>query len=524
VEELRFEALYYADKLDVVNPAGDIGIVTLWSPLPAARRRLATILPGGLDPARSRIAVLSNLYGDGMHAMLCNLLFNPQIRYLIAVGQDLGLPTARELEMFLELGLEDVTMFGKQLKRIRQTDRFFPAAEGFDEARLQNSISFRAFGNLADPSVRRDLPNYLHSLPPAQQSPHPERIRVAMTEFDSQGYSFRPSQVEAHEVVRRRPLDCWEELVARGIRFGRPVALRSGPRLELLNTKVVVTNPAREAPEELAKYGFDLDRFLAYQKRILEPEIPDGITYTYGNRLRGYFPQGASTRDALDTVIHAFHDDLETRRGYISLWDTTHDLPPVDKGSDSSVPCLTTMFFRHVDGKLSLSATYRSHNLLTAWLENVYGLMAVQQHVAEAVGIPVGPITVVSHSLGIDPRSPRYELARVIAENWRRDEDVDRATGRHFLREDPNGYFIVSVDEIEDCLVVEHRFNGLLVKRYKSDRAAIIEREIIGDMGVSLVSHALWLGRELAINEQSLREWRTGHESSRRVERIEREP
>src|SRR5215207_8475396 len=92
---VRFEALYYGDRLQVVNPHGDVGLVTLWSPLRTVRRKLEGISPALLDPERSRLAVVGNLYGDGLFAMLCNLLFNPQVRHLVAIGEDLGLATVR---------------------------------------------------------------------------------------------------------------------------------------------------------------------------------------------------------------------------------------------------------------------------------------------------------------------------------------------------------------------------------------------------------------------------------------------
>jgi thymidylate synthase len=166
------------------------------------------------------------------------------------------------------------------------------------------------------------------------------------------------------------------------------------------------------------------------------------------------------------------------------------------------------VLFRRSAGRLAVTATYRSHNLMTAWLENVYGLMAIQSHVAAGTGLEPGPITVVSHSLGIDPRSPRYEIARAIADGWTRDETLDRETGKYSLREDPNGYFVVSVDSDRGTLVAEHRFEGVLVKRYEAERAVTIEREVAADMAVSLVSHALWLGRELTAKEQALRSGR----------------
>jgi thymidylate synthase len=121
-----------------------------------------------------------------------------------------------------------------------------------------------------------------------------------------------------------------------------------------------------------------------------------------------------------------------------------------------------------------------------------------------------GPITVVSHSLGIDPESPRFELARALEGSWKYDDPVDRRTGKLALREDPNGYFVVEVDEAERRIVAEHRFEGLLLKEYRSASAERIAREVSADMAVSLPSHALWLGRQLEKAERALRESATG--------------
>jgi thymidylate synthase (methanogen type) len=497
---LTFEALYHGDLLHVVNPRGDTGVITLWSPLRTVKRKLEEIAPGLLDPDRSRVAVVANLYGDGMLAMFCNLLYNPQVQHLVAVGEDLGLPTCGEIEAFLHQGLEDDDMLGRPVKRVRGTERVFPVVPDFDADRLRRAISFRYLGKLSRPDLPAQLPAYLEGLGTRAAGAN-ERLRVDIPTSAEADYSFRPSERLAHQVVRARPLDCWEELVVRTARFGRPVALRKGTRLELLNAKVVITDPAVEPREQLAEFGFDLDRFEEYRKRILEPELPDGISYTYGNRLRGYFDQGPNGTDALQTAIERLRDDPETRAAYVTLWDNTADL----LGATSAPPCLTTLFFRRSDGRLTLSATYRSHNLLNAWLENVYGLMAIQEHVARQVGMETGAITVVSNSLGIDPESPRYALARAIADKWKTDDDLDRTTGKYSLREDPNGYFVVSVDQERGVIVAEHRFGGVLIKRYEAERAVTIEREVSADMAISLVSHAMWLGRELTAKERLLR-------------------
>jgi thymidylate synthase len=511
-----FEALYHAERLHVVNPAGDVGVVTLWSPLRSAKRRMAEISAELLDPRRSRVAVISNLYGDGMYAMLCNLLYNPQVRHLIAVGQDLGLPTCEELEAFLQHGLEDATMLGAPVKRVRGTGRVFPASEGFDERRLRERLSFSYLGKLSSESLPSDLMGRLAALPREPGSSVGERLRVTIDAAPDTGLP-RPSQPAAHQVVRRRPLHCWEELVVRAVRFGRPVTLGSGSRLELLNAKAVITEPARESEPALERYGFQLEDLLDYEVKTLKAELPEDTAYTYGNRLRAHFRSDDGPLDTLQAAIERLRAKPQTRHAYVSLWDNALDLAagrngeagnltgdPEEPSEQDGAPCLTTLFFRNDGDALSLTATYRAHNLLTAWLRNVYGLMAIQRHVAAGCELEIGSITVISHSLGIDPASSHFQLARGLSEGWRRDDDRDHETGKYTLREDPHGYFVVSVDERERCIVAEHRSGGVLVKRYSGRRADALANEISGDMAVSLVSHALWLGRELARYEAIL--------------------
>jgi thymidylate synthase len=500
--DLTFEALYHRDLLLPVNRLGDIGLLTLWSPIRTVTRKLDEISPEILDPSQSRIAVVANLYGDGMLAMFCNLLFNPQVRHLVAIGEDLGLATREEIELFLQRGLEDAEMLGAPVKRVAGTERVFPAIPEFDDALLRERLSFRYLGKLSSPGLGADLMASMRDLPMLTAPSAAERVRVELSTSVGADHRYQPSQPAGHQVVRAHPIDCWEELVVRTVRFGRPVALRKGPRLELLNVKAVITDPQVESRKVLSEFGFDLDRFLGYQEAILRPELPGDISYTYGNRLRGYFPQPDGSTDALGTAIQMLRNDPETRRAYVSLWDTSHDLGESD---DHSKPCLTTLFFRRAEGRLSLTATYRSHNLLWAWPENVYGLMAIQGHVAERAGMEPGPITVLSSSLGINPESPRYDFAKAIEREWKNDDDVDRASGKYSLREDPNGYFVVTADRERGCIVAEHRFGGMLIKRYESDRAVTIERQVAADMAVSIVSHAMWLGRELTAKERSLR-------------------
>jgi hypothetical protein len=499
--QLTFEAKYYADKLRIVNPAGDVGLITLWSSMPTVVKKLQAEAPAVLDAGSSRVAVMANLYGDGMLQMFCNLLLNPQVRHLVAFGQRLDQPTCDEIEAFLQRGLEDAVLLGRPVKRIPGTDRVFQEVPGFDEDRLR-ARTFHYLGGLSSTGLADRLQERLRSLPRCDDPG--ERLEVEIPAVDASAFRFAPSEPAGHEVIRRRPLECWRELVVRAMRFGRPTAVGDGIRLELLNAKVVITEPVEEPADRLAKAGFSAEAFSEYQRKILDPVVPENVAYTYGNRLRSYFRDPDGNPDALATAIRALCATPGTRRAYISLWDTATDLP---SGSldNAATPCLTTLFFRHDGERLHLTATYRSHNLLTAWLQNVYGLIAIQRHIAEGVGMELGTITVVSHALGINPESPRFPLAQGIAEAWDNDDDRDPETDKYVLREDPNGHFEVSLDRDRGLIVAEHRFGGLVLKRYEGRRAVEIERQVAADMAVSVVSHAMWLGRELTRHEQLLR-------------------
>lgn len=497
-----FEARYHRDRLRLINPAGDVGLLTLWSPVDAVLRRLEEISPELLTPAGSRIAAIGNLYGDGMYAMFCNLLFNPQVRHLVAIGEDLGLPTCAEIGAFLSDGLEDARILGLPVRRIAGFDRVFAVAPEFDERPLRERLSFRYLGKPSGASLPAALARYLRELPPVEDGESGPRVRVEMAA--ARMPEQRPSRVDGHQVVRRRPLDCWEELVVRTVRFGRRAKLRSGSRLELLNAKAVITEPVEEPAELLSAYGFSLGDFRDYQRRMFQAELPPDTQYTYGNRLNGYFRLDDKSTRTLAAVAGLLAANPTTRHAFVSIWDTPTDLR-VRARDAAGGPCLVTLSFRgHDDSTLTLTASYRSHNLLIAWLENVYGLMAIQRRVAEDAGMSPGPITVISHSLGIDPRNTGFARAMQIAERWKNDDDLDHETGKYSLREDPHGYFEVGIDDERRQIVVEHRHRGVVLKRYTGRHASRLASEISADMSVSLVSHALWLGGELARKEAAL--------------------
>jgi thymidylate synthase len=501
---MEFKALHFADRLTVINPQGTIGVVTLWSKVDYVidRFRQAGV---DLDPATSPIAVFGTLYGNGLREMLRNLLYNPQIRALLICGHDRS-GSRQELTNFFHKGLEIV----------QEANISYLAEHGL----VTNPYRIKGTRRLIDGLVQPELfhippkiewlgdPTKTIILGKPDETEILTRIRVFIENFknrerraleQSVGRMTRPlPQVEtlyfpsnprAHQIVQESPLDAWLELVFLITRFGRRVRLKKGERLELQNVKVVV-----EKPESYEKFGdrlravnIDPGKIGQYYMEFLDAELRPDESYTYGNRLRTKFGI-----DAVEVMAARLKEDPEDRKAYFALWDSREDL--TGKGS---CPCFVSAFFRKFEERLTLTATFRTHNALDAWLLNFYGLMAFQsavaKKVAEKVEIAPGAITVFSHSISIDPKE--LDRAIMVAEKrkWK-------------MHLDPMGYFRITLDGKE--IMVEHRFEDVTLTEYRGKTAVSLQHQIARDVALSDINHAIYLGRQLAKAEMALKDGR----------------
>jgi len=483
---MEFIPLYFRDRLTVINPRGPVGVVTLWSKVDyvVARCRQAG---ADLDPKTSPIAAFGNLYGNGLREMLRNLLYNPQIQVLLICGHDRS-GSREELENFFTLGLEP----GR-----RALVRYRSPEAGVEVAPARIRGTRRLLDDLVKPEFFVRAPRRVWLGDPGEEAtvdglreffaawqPPPEadwpRRQVPLPEVELQ---YFPSNPRAHQVVKDTPLEAWREVLYLLTRFGRRVTLKKGDRLELQHVKVVVEKPRFEPEEKLRAANFDSERLRRYQADILQGELRPDETYRYGHRLRRHFGL-----DTLAACAARLKDDPEDRKSYVTLWDNPRDL-----SAKEGRPCLVSLYFRKFEGKLTLSATFRTHNALDAWLLNVYGLMAIQGWVAAGARLKPGALTVVSHSLGLDPR----ELDRALTVMGKRPFK---------MRLDPMGYFRVSLDG--DMILVEHRFEDVTLKEYRGRAAISLQHQVARDLAISDLNHAIYLGRQLARAEAALKEGR----------------
>ena len=484
---MEFIPLHFADRLTVINARGTIGVVTLWSrpDYVMERFRKAGV---DLNPATSLIAVFGTLYGNGLREMLRNLLYNPQIQVLFICGNNRS-GSREELQNFFELGLEPV---GTSLVQYR------PPSLGIQVAPARIRETRRIIDDLVKPDLFSTIPEliwlgdtneeqigadifkrFLVTWKPRSIN-ELKRRQVPLPEVEVE---YFPSNPRSHVVVRDTPLSAWKEMLYLMTRFGHRVSLKKGDRLELQHVKVVVEKPEFEAEKQLLEVNLDSQKLRRYQEDILRGELRPDETYNYGHRLHTYF--GLDTLAACADRLKA---DPGDRKSYVALWDTARDLT-VKEGR----PCLVSLFFCQFEGKLTLSATFRTHNAMDAWLLNVYGLMAIQAWVAARVGLSPGAIVVVSHSLGLDPR----ELDRALLIIGKRPFKV---------RLDPMGYFRVTLDEGE--IIVEHRFDDVTLREYRGKTAVSLQHQIARDLALSDINHAIYLGRQLAKAEMARKDGR----------------
>jgi thymidylate synthase len=486
---MEFIPLYFGDRLTVVNPRGVIGVVTLWSKPEYVMERFREA-GVDLDPATSPVAVFGTLYGNGLREMLRNLLYNPQIQVLLICGHDRSGSKQELLNFFdenegLEI-VEDAPIHFLAEKgmvtnpfRIKGTNRLIDGLVG-PELFLNVGMKLETLGDPEQETTLKNIKGFFNKWQPANppSCPRPDVPPLLTVETE-----YFPSNPRAHVVVQERPLEAWLDLLHLITRFGRRVTLKKGERLELQNVKVVVEQPEKASREDLINVNLDPDRLDRYFQNFLQGALRPDEAYTYGHRLRTYFKL-----DAVNVLAERLQKDPEDRKAYFTLWDNTRDLT-----AKESRPCFVSVFFRKFKDKLTLTATFRTHNAMDAWLLNLYGLMALQQEVARRVEMPPGAITVFSHSISIDPRELDRSLTVVGKRKWK-------------MHLDPMGYFRVTLDG--DEILVEHRAEDFTLKEYRGRTAVSLQHQIARDVALSDINHALYLGRQLAKAEMALKEGR----------------
>jgi thymidylate synthase len=124
-------------------------------------------------------------------------------------------------------------------------------------------------------------------------------------------------------------------------------------------------------------------------------------SYSYGDRLL--------EKNQVQNIIDKLTEKPLTMAGMMSIWY------PEDLIKGNS-PCLTQIWVRaSTDGKLDMTATFRSNDMYRAWQFNAYALRALQIQIATNLKMTPGILTTVSFSAHIYQKD--FEEIQVFLDN-----------------------------------------------------------------------------------------------------------
>ena len=200
-----------------------------------------------------------------------------------------------------------------------------------------------------------------------------------------------PNQVIAH----RTPAEGWRWALNIINTYGDKVITEDRKvTKEVRNLVVQILEPGEGWP--IPGSGWDMPGLEKYAEQLMSGDNPSKFEYTYGERLRTYpDAEGSYAIDQIDFCIDRLRKNKTTRRSIAITWVPDWD----DVGNE--VPCLQLIDFLFRDGKLHLSAIFRSWDVQQAAPANMYGLWRLLCYVASEAGMEPGSLTIMAVSAHI---------------------------------------------------------------------------------------------------------------------------
>lgn len=483
--------LFLTEKYPVIlgNPKSQIGFCTVWNKIDALLISAPTL--------KDKCSIIGTLYSrQGVNVILRNLALNPQIHTLVLWGHGplsqtpFGVSGSAILKAIWEQGIGE--------NGIVQENGFELESE-IDPSvinRMRQHVSLLDFSE-------KDLASAIASLPTEQHPPYMDAVvfdppapkKVETFPRESVGMTVRGNSV----------LEVWKQIVFHIMRYGTVKGTQYGmeqreiPGLQWIIEDTKNTFPQNipeDWPNELKETtGMTHEAIQAYHDVFQKADVKEGVSYTYGSRLRAW-------QTETDTPINQISDSLiahlkrspDSRRSVAVTF-----VPPIDTFATVDTPCLICIQTLQSEGKLHLFATFRSHDIFKAAIPNAFGLITVLQEVASATGFETGQLCIHSNSAHI------YEGDFSQAEKLIACTHVEREPVRVWDAKftDPRGSFIVRLEQKE--IVAEHQAtDGAILGEYRGKTAKDISLKMAQLHLISQIGHALDIGQELQKAEHAL--------------------
>ena len=489
--EFKYKPLCKPNQL--VIGTGQTAIVTGWTPKDAIASRLNS----------NEFAAIGQLYSPtrGISFLIRNLLANPHVRFLVvlnATSEDRNAGACQCLMDFFKYGFKqgktetgrdcwlvnsdfvgyiDIEISAEMLENLR---KFIIRTE---ELNVTDAIA----------RIKKITPQYLPAWGEPQEFP--------ISEIES---NILPGELYGHRIEGKTVAETWVKIIYKIRKTGRlrPTGY-DGQIQELIDLMAIVT-------DEPNYFYFPRPNYLPIDRNFLNSYIPqmvdnlpyvEGVKYTYSQRLRSWFG-----RDQVEDIINKLCTDINAASAVANLWDSGGNLARNPDGSSdhqhNGSPCLNHIWVRIVNDELSLTATFRSNDMFSAWPANAMGLRALQKHILQEVtkrcdrALVLGPLITVSQSAHI--YDDTFESADKIASAEYPKLCRDR------VYDDPAGSFAIAIEGDRLCVLHLTPGSGEAVGCYKSRFASKLCQQIAASVPDLQASHALYLGTELQKAETAI--------------------
>lgn len=478
---------YLADQLIIGNPDSDLAIVCGWTPKQTVERRCREL---GIE-----FAVIGNLYSArrGLTPLLRNVFLNPDIKRIALVGNDLS-GSMETLFKLLDGRLQEEG-WDVELGNYVVDEGLGRISENIDcdaldllPTTVQTFPHFNRPWNLEEQLRQIDLITQDLSLNERPVTEFPEDEMITAQAW--------PGRYAGHLIHAKSVTQAWVKGLHEINRYGAISPTQYGVQQQELYDLVTVIDGVMDAKYDLTHLIADdwempitEQDYVAYRRQILTEASFEGVAYTYGAKIQ---PRVLS-------IVEKLKSNPDDRSAVISLWEEENYHTPKDN------PCLTQLHFRRdPQGRLAMTATFRSHDYWNAYLMNVWALRELQQKIAEQdLGWQLGATIIVSQS------------AHTYEDCWEAVEElVGVALKNTFINPhphgewDPRGQFIIELNEakteIQVTLVAPEEVGGYALQTWTGNRAATLGIEILRDRLLTDPAHALYLGRQLQRAEDHL--------------------
>jgi len=471
--------MFKENQLIKGNQSCNTAIVTLWT----RKEEVAKAVD------KDRYCFIGQLYSAerGIDILVRNLFSNPKITNIIITGKDLT-NSGKILRDFFIKGVEK----GKSRQGVDcwKIKSGFEGYIGLDIPKKQIDMLRKSIniGVIDDPGK-------INSFKPVEKGRR-TRFVYPIKDISLDNYKGEDSVY----IVRQKSINqAWLQILDYVMKFGKVTPTQFDSRQkEIIDVISIITGEDPINPNIPDYFPFDKKHFEDYSKGFLSDSKTEGISYTYGNRMRSFFG-----KDQINLTVKKLAKDLNTRQAVVSLWDSEKDL------DEKESPCLNHIWVRVRDYKVFMSATLRSNDMFGGYPENALALRLLQEKIRKELtkevykGLPdhefaLGDLVVISHSAHIYEES--WEPAKnILKKNYR------GAVSDHLLL-DGRGSFFITLDESNKLINVDYLTpDGEKITSFQGNSALDLRDVLVRENVVSTPGHGIYIGVELCKAELSMK-------------------